>query len=171
MSTVANFMTRGVRTMRPDDNQVAASKAMEELNIGAVPVCEGERLVGMVTDRDIVVRGVAQELDLRKCKLSDVMSAHVRTVRDDDDVQEVLREMGKSQVRRLPVVDRNDHLVGIISLGDIAAKQAHDEAQAQQQVGQSLSDISEPAEPDRSHQAPISGPKVAANTKTQGQPV
>jgi hypothetical protein len=69
------------------------------------------------------------------------------------------------------VVDRNDHLVGIISLGDIAAKQAHDEAQAQQQVGQSLSDISEPAEPDRSHQAPISGPKVAANTKTQGQPV
>jgi CBS domain-containing protein len=87
MSTVANFMTRGVRTMRPDDNLVAASKAMEELNIGAVPVCEGERLVGMVTDRDIIVRGVAQELDLRKCKLSDVMSAHVRTVRDDDDVQ------------------------------------------------------------------------------------
>ncbi len=170
MSTVADVMTRGVRTMRPDDNLVAASQAMDELNIGAVPVCDGDRLVGMVTDRDIVVRGVAQEMDLRQCKLSDVMSAHVRTVREDDDVQEVLREMGQAKVRRLPVVDRNDRLVGIVSLGDIAAKQAASEPQAHHQVGQSLGDISEPAEPDRSHQSQASGPQGGGSGKPQRQP-
>jgi predicted transcriptional regulator len=141
-----------------------------ELNIGAVPVCDGDRLVGMVTDRDIVVRGVAQELNLRECKLSDVMSAHVRTVREDDEVHEVLREMGQSQVRRLPVVDRNDRLVGIVSIGDIAAKQALSEPEAHQQVGQSLGDISEPAEPDRSHQSQASGLQGGGGNKSQRQP-
>lgn len=169
MSTVADVMTRGVRTMRPDDNLVTASQAMEELNIGAVPVCDGDRLVGMVTDRDIVVRGVAQELNLRQCKLSDVMSAHVRTVREDDQVQDVLHEMGQAKVRRLPVVDRNDRLVGIVSLGDIAAKQAHAEPQAQYQVGQSLSDISEPAEPDRSHLHQASASQGGGAAKSQRQ--
>lgn len=170
MSTVADVMTRGVRSMRPDDNLVAASQAMEKLNIGAVPVCDGDRLIGMVTDRDIVVRGVAQEANLRQCKLSDVMSAHVRTVREDDEVQEVLREMGQSQVRRLPVVDRNDRLVGIVSLGDIASKQARLAPQAEHEVAQSLGDISEPSEPDRSHPSQVSGPQGGRGSKSQRQP-
>lgn len=169
MTTVADVMTRGVRTLRPDDNLVAASQAMEELNVGAVPVCEGDRLVGMVTDRDIVVRAVAQEMDLRQCKLGDIMSAHVRTVREDDDVHEVLREMSQAQVRRLPVVDSRDHLVGIVSLGDIATKQPQAQSPGQQEVGESLGSISEPCEPDRSHQSQASGTQGGGG-KAQRQP-
>ncbi|MEJ7932064.1 CBS domain-containing protein [Ramlibacter sp. AN1015] len=146
MATVADVMTRDVRTLTPSDSVVKAAQAMDELNVGVIPVCEGPRLVGVVTDRDIVVRGVTQGGDISNCKLSDVMSGHVRTVREDDDVDDVLGEMSSAQIRRMPVVDSKERLVGIISIGDIAAKGADDEAD----VGQSLGDISEPAEPDRS---------------------
>ena len=83
MTAVADVMTRGVRSMTPEDPLIKAAQAMEELNVGAIPVCEGHRLVGMVTDRDIVVRGVARERDPRLCRLGDIMSEHVRTVRED----------------------------------------------------------------------------------------
>lgn len=146
MTTVAEVMTRDVRTMRPGDSVVQAAKAMDELNVGVIPVCEGGKLVGMVTDRDIVVRGVAQQGELQNMKLADVMSAHVRCAREDDDVDRVLGEMAEAQIRRLPVVDGNQRLVGIVSLGDIAAKDTEDEAD----VAMSLGDISSPAEPDRS---------------------
>jgi CBS domain-containing protein len=165
MTTVSDVMTRGVRSMRPEDNLVAAAQAMEELNVGAVPVCDGERLVGVVTDRDIVVRGVAQEMDLRQCKLSDIMSGHVRTVREDDDVQEVLTEMSSAQVRRMPVVDRQDRLVGMVSLGDIAAKQGG----ALADVSGALGDISQPAEPDRSGQSQASGAQGGGSSRRQEQ--
>ena len=146
MTAVADVMTRGVRTMTPNDTVVVAAQAMDELNVGVIPVCEGEKLVGMVTDRDIVVRGVAQQRDPQATRLADVMSSSVRTAHEDDDVDEVLSEMSRSQIRRLPVVDQNERLVGIISLGDIAAKDADDEGD----VALSLGDISSPAEPDRS---------------------
>ena len=146
MAMVADVMTRDVRSMVPTDTLAAAAKVMDELNVGVVPVCEGDRLVGVVTDRDIVVRGLARDLDPRQCKLADVMSGHVRTARQDDDVNEVLTEMANSQIRRMPVVDGQDRLVGILSIGDIAAKGAEDE----EDVGLSLGDISSPAEPDRS---------------------
>ncbi|MES2481924.1 MAG: CBS domain-containing protein [Pseudomonadota bacterium] len=146
MATVAEMMTRDVRTLAPQDSVVKAAQAMAELNVGAIPVCEGERLVGMVTDRDIVLRSVAREVDPAACKLSDVMSGHVRTVHEGDDVDDVLAEMGTAQIRRMPVVDSRDRLVGIISLGDIAAKNLTADAD----VAASLGDISEPSEPDRS---------------------
>ena len=146
MATVAETMTRGVRTLTPQDSVVKAAQAMAELNVGAIPVCDGERLVGMVTDRDIVLRGVAREIDAAGCKLSDVMSGHVRTVHEGVDVEDVLAEMGSAQIRRMPVVDSRDRLVGIISLGDIAAKNPTSDTD----VAASLGDISEPAEPDRS---------------------
>ncbi len=153
MTAVADVMTRGVRSMSPDDTLVKAAQAMEELNVGAIPVCDGDRLVGMVTDRDIVVRGVAQDLDLRNCRLCEIMSGHVRTVRESDEVNDVLSEMASCQIRRMPVVDAQDHLVGIISLGDIATKSQGE----QSDVALSLGDISTPAEPDRSHQSQASG--------------
>lgn len=143
MKTVADVMTRDVRRLAPGDSPLQAAKAMQELNVGAIPVCDGERLVGMVTDRDIVLRCVSQEADPRTCKLTDVMSGHVRTVRESDDVQDALTEMASAQVRRMPVVDQQDRLVGIISLGDIATE--HPEKSAQ--VGGSLRDISTPSEP------------------------
>jgi len=146
MATVADVMTRDPRSMTPQDSLADAAKVMDELNVGVVPVCEGDRLVGVVTDRDIVVRGIARDVDPKSCKLSDVMSGHVRTARVDDDVDEVLSEMANSQIRRMPVVDNNDKLVGILSIGDIAAKSPEDE----EDVAMSLGDISSPAEPDRS---------------------
>jgi CBS domain-containing protein len=146
MTTVAEVMTRDVRTMGPNDSVVDAARCMDELNVGVIPVCEGEKLVGIVTDRDIVVRGVAQAGELASMKLTDVMSGHVRCAREDDDLDKVLSEMAEAQIRRLPVVDGGQRIVGIVSLGDIAAKNPEDEAD----VAMSLGDISSPAEPDRS---------------------
>ncbi len=146
MATVADVMTRNPRSMTPQDTLVDAAKVMDELNVGVVPVCDGDRLCGMVTDRDIVVRGLARDADPKACKLADVMSGHVRTARQDDDVDEVLTEMSNAQIRRMPVVDAQDRLVGILSIGDIAVKSPEDE----EDVGLSLGDISSPAEPDRS---------------------
>lgn len=145
MTTVSDVMTRTPRSLRPTDTVVLAAQVMEELNVGVVPVCEGDTLVGMVTDRDIVVRGVAQALDARTVTLADVMSTHVRTAREDDDVQEILGTMGQSQIRRMPVVDKQHRLIGIVSLGDIAAKGPDGDVD----VANSLGDISSPAEPDR----------------------
>jgi CBS domain-containing protein len=153
MTTVADVMTRGVRAMSPSDTVTKAAQAMDELNVGVIPVCDGDKLVGMVTDRDIVVRGVAQECDAKTTKLADVMSTNVRCATEDQDVDEVLGEMADSQIRRLPVVDAQKRLVGIVTLGDIADKDPDDEAE----VATSLADISSPAEPDRSGQSQASG--------------
>ncbi len=146
MATVADVMTRDPRSMTPQDTLADAAKVMDELNVGVVPVCDGDRLVGVVTDRDLVVRGLARDVDPKSGKLQDVMSGHVRTARQDDDVDDVLTEMANAQIRRMPVVDGSDKLVGILSIGDIAAKSPEDE----EDVAMSLGDISSPAEPDRS---------------------
>jgi CBS domain-containing protein len=158
MTTVAEVMTRGVRTMTPNDTVVQAAQAMDELNVGVIPICEGDKLVGMVTDRDIVVRGVAQQGELKSMKLADVMSANVRCAKEEDDIDQVLTEMAEAQIRRLPVVDENQKLVGIVTLGDIAAKDPDEDVD----VAMSLGDISTPAEPDRS-------PANASDSQKQGQ--
>src|SRR4051812_681316 len=137
MATVADVMTRDVRSMTPQDTLSDAAKLMDELNVGVVPVCDGDRLVGVVTDRDIVVRGLARDADPGNTRLVDVMSGHVRTARQDDDVDDVLNEMASAQIRRMPVVDAQDKLVGILSIGDIAAKSPEDE----EDVALSLGDI------------------------------
>ena len=168
MTTVADVMTRGVRTMAPSDTVVRAAQAMDELNVGVIPVCDGQKLVGMVTDRDIVVRGVAQEQDPKTLKLADVMSTDVRFVREDEDIEEVLNEMADARIRRMPVVDGQQQLVGIITLGDIAAKDAENE----DEVGASLGEISTPAAPDRSGQSQASGDSGggSASGKARRQP-
>jgi CBS domain-containing protein len=162
MTTVADVMTRDVRTMKPNDTVGDAARCMDELNVGVIPVCDGDRLVGMVTDRDIVVRGVAKQGEVKSMKLADVMSGNVRCVKEDDDVDQVLSEMAEAQIRRLPVVDENQHLVGIVTLGDIAAKSVDEEAD----VGTSLGDISSPAEPDRSESG---GSQSQSQSQSQGR--
>jgi CBS domain-containing protein len=164
MTTVSQIMTRGVRSMRASDNIVAAAQAMEELNVGVIPVCDGDRLIGMVTDRDIIVRGVAQECDAKTTRLADVMSTNVRTVHEDEEVEDVLSEMADSQIRRIPVVDNQERLIGIVSLGDIAAKNAGNKGD----IAVSLGEISSPAEPDRSHQSQASG--AAGGGSASGKP-
>jgi len=139
MTTVTDVMTRNVRTMASTDTVASAAKAMDELDVGVIPVCEGDKLLGVVTDRDIVVRAVAQGLG-GDTPLSRVMSTDVRTARESDDLDTVLAEMANSQIRRLPVLDASDGLVGIISIGDIAVK-----GQDEEDVGQSLGEISSPA--------------------------
>lgn len=145
MTTVSEMMTRGVHTLAPTDTVTLAARTMDELNVGVIPVCEGDTLLGMVTDRDIVVRGVALGLDGNVTTLADVMSTSVRTAHEDDDLQHALGQMADSQIRRLPVVDNENRLIGIISLGDIAAKGTDEGSE----VGESLGAISFPAEPDR----------------------
>jgi CBS domain-containing protein len=162
MTTVADVMTRDVRTMKPNDTVGDAARCMDELNVGVIPVCDGDRLVGMVTDRDIVVRGVAKQGEVKSMKLADVMSGNVRCAKEDDDVDRVLSEMAEAQIRRLPVVDENQHLVGIVTLGDIAAKSVDEESD----VGTSLGDISSPAEPDRSESG---GSQSQSQSQSQGR--
>ena len=139
MTTVTDVMTRNVRTMAPGDTVADAAKAMRELNVGVIPVCEGDKLLGVVTDRDIVIRAVAEGLD-GGTPLSTVMSSDVRTARETDDLDTVLADMASRQIRRLPVLDASQRLAGIISIGDIAVK-----GQDEEDVGQSLADISSPA--------------------------
>lgn len=162
MTTVADVMTRDVRTMKPSDSVVDAARCMDELNVGVIPVCDGEKLVGMVTDRDIVVRGLAQKGEVQGMKLADVMSGSVRCAKEGDDIDQVLGEMAEAQIRRLPVVDANQKLVGIVTLGDIAAKGANEE----RDVGSSLGDISSPAEPDRSESG---NGQSQSQSQSQGQ--
>jgi CBS domain-containing protein len=164
MTTVADVMTRGVRSMSPQDTVVLAAQAMDELNVGVIPVCDGDKLVGMVTDRDIVVRGVAQQADPKTMKLADVMSTNVRCATEDEDVDDVLSEMAETQIRRMPVIDQQKRLVGMITIGDIAAKDPDDDVD----VAMSLGDISEPAEPDRSGQSEASG--AAGGGSASGKP-
>ena len=122
MKSVSNIMTRNVRVVSPSDSVIRAAQAMEELNVGAVPVCDGQRLVGMLTDRDIVVRGVAQGMADVDTKVSEIMSREVKWCLQDQPVDEVLGVMSQHQIRRMPVVDAQHQLVGIVSVGDIATK-------------------------------------------------
>ena len=146
MTTVSKVMTRGARSLSPADSVLQAALAMAELNVGAIPVCEGGKLVGMVTDRDIVLRAVARSLDGKTTWLADVMSRNVHCATEEQDIDEVLGTMAAAQVRRMPVVDGNAKLIGIISLGDIAVKDPGDDLD----LAASLGNISSPAQPDRS---------------------
>lgn len=116
---VSEVMTRDVQTVRPDQPVQEAASFMLSADAGSIPVTEGDRLIGMITDRDIAVRGIAKgygpDTPVRELMSSDVVCARV-----DDDVEEVAVRMGEAQVRRLPVLDREERLCGIVSLGDLA---------------------------------------------------
>ncbi len=139
MTNVKKVMSANVKSLAPSDSIAAAAQAMNELNVGVIPVCDAGKLLGVVTDRDIVIRAVAKGLDGRT-PLSGIMSKQVQTVSPEDDLDEVLKRMADSQIRRMPVVDTQGILAGIVSLGDIAVKGSEDEAD----VGQSLGAISAP---------------------------
>lgn len=98
------------------------AEKMKSENLGALPVCDGDRLLGMVTDRDIVIRAVAMDKPLGSASAKEVMSERVSFVHEDDDIEDAEKKMCEHQVRRLPVVDRNDRLVGMVTMADIARK-------------------------------------------------
>jgi CBS domain-containing protein len=149
MTQVADLMTRAVKTMQSSSTLVEAAQAMADLNVGALPVCVGRKVIGMVTDRDIVLRGVTQGRAVDQLCMLDVMTADPMHVHEDDDLEKVSALMRNAQVRRVPVMDRQEQLVGILSLGDLATRGSLDEA------GDALAAISEPAGADH---APSGGP-------------
>jgi CBS domain-containing protein len=116
---VADVMTRGVELTTAQATIQEAAARMAELDAGALPVSEADRLIGMVTDRDIAVRAVAKGKG-PDCTVGEVMTPDVKYVFEDDDISDVARNMAEIKVQRLPVMDRDKRLVGIISLGDIA---------------------------------------------------
>jgi CBS domain-containing protein len=123
MPNVSEIMTTDVQVIQPQESLRRAATLMQELDIGALPVCDGVRLQGMLTDRDITVYGVAEGLDPDSACVSDVMTENVEYCTADQDTQQVMRLMGEKQIRRLPVVDADKNLVGIVSLGDLAVRQ------------------------------------------------
>ena len=116
---VSEIMTRGVEVASPDDTLQKAAGRMAELDAGVLPVGENDRLVGMLTDRDIAVRAVAQGKG-PDTKVREAMTPEVRYCFEDEDLDDVVRNMGEQKVRRLPVMSRDKRLVGIVSLGDVA---------------------------------------------------
>ena len=116
---VSDVMTRDVQTVRPDQTAREAAGFMLSADAGAIPVVEGERLMGMITDRDIAVRGVAEGRG-PDTPVRELMTDYIVAAQLDDDTDAVAARMSEAQVRRLPVVDEQQRLCGIVSLGDLA---------------------------------------------------
>jgi CBS domain-containing protein len=126
MPNIAEIMSPSPQVVGPEESLQRAAELMRDLDIGSLPVCNGRRLLGMVTDRDITVRGVASGLSPGDACVSDVMSQDVQWCTEDQDSEEVMRLMGDAQVRRIPVINVDKELVGIVSLGDLALRQSAD---------------------------------------------
>ena len=116
---VSELMTADVRVANPEETIQQAAHTMASLDAGVLPVGEKDHLIGMITDRDIAIRGIAQGKG-PNAKVREVMTEDVKYCFDDQDIEEITRNMADIQVRRLPVLNRNKRLVGILSLGDIA---------------------------------------------------
>jgi len=139
MQTVRDGMTPNPATVRISDPVAAAALIMRDEDVGSVPVIDEGTVAGIITDRDITTKVVAQGVDPQTAAVSEYMSTHVITGRPDMSVQEAARLMGREQIRRMPIMDQN-RLVGIVSLGDLAT-----EAQDQEEAEDALEEISQPA--------------------------
>ena len=138
-----DIMTKDPRVVTPETTVQEAARLMQSEDTGVLPVVESSgshRLIGMITDRDIAIRAVAEGLSPDSTCVSDVMTPDVDYCTDDQDVEEVLRQMGDKQLRRLPVIDAERRLVGIVSLGDLAAREGSD-------IDEAVRAISEPGGP------------------------
>jgi CBS domain-containing protein len=137
---VSEAMTRDVRVANPNETIRDAARMMAEINAGSLPVGENDRLVGVITDRDIAVRAVA-EGKAPTTKVRDIMSPEVLYCYDDQDLDDVAKNMGDVKVRRMPVVNRDKRLVGIISLGDVVCNEDLETA------GDAVAQVSQPGGP------------------------
>jgi CBS domain-containing protein len=138
---VFEVMTPDVIVIEADTPLAEAARKMKLLDVGPLPVVESDRLVGMVTDRDITVRATAEGLDPEKVQIREVMTPEVVACRDTDDIADAARTMQLAQLRRLVVVDEQGRLVGIVSLGDIALQAGDDKL-----TGETLEGVSEPGD-------------------------
>ena len=140
---VKEIMTKDVAYIKPETTVTDAAKLMQQHNVGSIPVCDRTGVVGMVTDRDIVVRNVITGTDPQTTPVSNIMTTKVATVTSDTDVNTLSDIMSKNQIRRIPVVD-NNMLVGIVALGDLATDNRFDT-----EASGALTDISKPSRPEK----------------------
>lgn len=136
LTVVREVMTTDVQVCAPHDSLVEAAKLMREINCGSIPVCEGKKVVGMITDRDIVIQCVAEGKDCNSVHCHDCMSSQVISCTPDTDVHECARLMAEHQIRRIPVV-QNGEIVGICAIGDLATVNIY-----ANEAGEALSQIS-----------------------------
>ena len=140
---IKDLMTKDPKTVQTTSTLVETARKMKELNVGFMPVMDGNALVGVVTDRDIAMRAVAEEMYPNETNAEDIMSANVHVVSPDTSLEEAGEIMEKFRIRRLPVVDEFGVLVGICALGDIAVRGGNLE-----EAGEILEEISEPSRPE-----------------------
>ena len=142
---ICDMMTKNVKCTSPEASIVDAARQMKKLDVGSLPVCGPDnRLTGMITDRDIVIRAVADRRDLEETKVQDVMTPDIQFCMEDQPVEHAAKIMRERQIRRLVVLNRDRKLVGIISLGDLAV-----DTEDHELAGAALEDISQPAMPRR----------------------
>ena len=134
---ISDVMTRSIETVGPDHSAQDAATFMLNADTGAIPVTDGDRLIGMITDRDIAVRGVAKGYG-PETKVRDLMTDDIVSVRHDDNVEDVATRMSEAQVRRVPVLDDESKLCGMVSLGDLSRQAGGDAAR------EALDGISQP---------------------------
>jgi|SRR5262245_22942644 len=137
-----DMMTSKVEDIPADATLMQAAQKMKRLNIGAMPVRENNRLVGMITDRDIAVRAVAEGRDPNKMPVREAMSRDIVFCYEDESVESAAKLMEEKQIRRLPVFDRSEHPIGMVSLGDLAVRN-HDDRLS----GEVLERVSRPSQP------------------------
>jgi len=141
---IKEVMTPNVETVDAAATLRACAEKMKSLDVGILPVLEDQRIVGVVTDRDIVIRAVAEGKDAEKCPVRDIMTQEVEIVSDEQEAEEAARLMKRNQIRRVLAVDSNDRLVGMLSLGDLAVHSGDRDL-----AGEVLERVSEPAKPAR----------------------
>lgn len=137
-----DIMTQGAEVIAPEATLQEAAQKMQRFDIGPLPVCDGDRLIGMLTDRDITVRAVAEGCDPKTTRVREAMTPDIAYCFEDQDVHEAAQVMEQYQIRRLPILNRNKRLVGLVSLGDLAVYTGN-----QRLAGEVLEQVSEPAEP------------------------
>ena len=136
---VKDVMTRGAEVVRPDATLQEAANKMKSLDIGPLPVCDGDKILGMLTDRDITVRATAEGLDPKQTRVQEVMSKELITCLEDQDVKEAAELMQSKQIRRVPILNKDKRLVGMLSLGDLAQR-----TQDSKLAGKTLEEVSTP---------------------------
>jgi CBS domain-containing protein len=140
---VSDIMTHDVTVIHPEATLREACEKMRDIDSGFLPVCDGKKLRGTLTDRDIVVRGIAADYEPNESAVRDIMSDEVVYVFEDQDIEEAASLMEEKQIRRLVVLNRNKDMVGVVSLGDISTQQDDEELS-----GEILKRVSEPSGPD-----------------------
>ncbi|HEY0159989.1 MAG TPA: CBS domain-containing protein [Thermoanaerobaculia bacterium] len=135
---VRDVMTANPETVSDGDSIRDVARIMKDSDTGVVPVVDGRKIIGLITDRDIVVRGVAEGRDIETLRVNEIMTKSVRSVREDATVNDALQMMSSADIRRIAVVNSNDELVGIVSIGDISTN-----TNADGKVGKALESISE----------------------------